>query len=74
MTIAEYIEQLKQLPQNMLVIKLRENHRGHYRWESMDGWWPQEVRVVHSGNSLDSGSYYEPRESDEREIITALEI
>ena len=66
MTVAELIEALKQLPPDTLVLK---HNARHDEWRDVSTWW-QYVYVV---QQMD-GVYVEPRYSDERMPIEALEI
>ena len=75
MNIGEFIEQLKTMPPETMVIKRRSEGGGRYRWDSMDGWSPQMVDVVPSSNVLNEGVYCEPgRWSKDQTPIEALEI
>jgi hypothetical protein len=76
MTVKELIDQLRQFPPDMLVIKSR---RGEYvpRWDTMDGHWWQEVEVVRGETPVNGVYYREPFRGEEEEgtnIITALEL
>lgn len=57
MTIKEFIEHLKKLDQDALVLRFKNDGCGYCSFDSYDGWRPQYVDVKH--DEYGAGKHYE---------------
>lgn len=73
MTISELIDNLKQFPMDMPVVRRCPGEHVP-RWQTMDGYWFQTVDVVPSSNPLNAGDYREAKGREGEEGIVALEL
>ena len=73
MTVAEYIEYLRQLDPNTQVVRYIH---GEYiaKWYSMDGWYPQLRDLIEMRGPGKAVYYREASGRSNEKIVTALEI
>jgi hypothetical protein len=72
MTLAEYIETLRHLPPDMIVV--RQTRRDPARYDSMDGYWPGGSIVEVKEMQGLSGTYYSDFRSRDEGHVKPIDV